>query len=292
MNLNINGLTRNYGKKKAVDSVTIDLTPGVYGLLGPNGAGKTTLLHMICGLLKPTAGTVCFNGAEISALKEQYRSILGFLPQNFGYYRDFTVKQFLSYIAYLKGLDRSPATYSVHAVLETTNLTDFADSKMAQLSGGMRQRVGIAQALLNDPDILILDEPTVGLDPAERVKFRNLISTVSSGKITILSTHIVSDASYIADQILLMHNGKVSYKGTVDMLTRKVHGYVWDVVVDANLAERLAAQYAISKMHHTPQGVSLRILTEKRPLVGAQPVCPDLEDAYLFYTGQKGGETL
>ena len=292
MELKLNTLTKTYGKKKAVDSVTVNLTPGVYGLLGPNGAGKTTLMHMLCGLMKPTVGTVYFDGTEISVLKEQYRNTLGFLPQNFGYYPDFSVKRFLSYLAYLKGLDRGAATDSIRAVLETTGLTDLADSKIVQLSGGMRQRVGIAQALLNNPDILILDEPTVGLDPAERVRFRNLISSVSCGKITILSTHIVPDVSYIAEQILLIHNGKILYKGSVEMLTEKVRGRVWEAVIAPSLAECIAVQHTIRKMHHTPQGVSLRILAEKCPFEGAQPTCPDLEDAYLFYTGQKGGEML
>lgn len=290
MELRLDTLTKTYGKKKAVHNVTASLTPGIYGILGPNGAGKTTLINMVCGILRPNDGTVLFDGKEISLLGEKYRTVLGFLPQNFGYYRDFTVRRFLSYIAYLKGLDSSTAQERIRCTLETMSLSDTIDNRLSQLSGGMRQRVGISQALLNDPDVLILDEPTAGLDPAERVKFRNLIGTISQDKITLLSTHIVSDVAYIADRLLVINNGSIIYQGTVKGFTEKVQGWVWEIITDVPKAERIATQHTISKLYHTPQGVCLRLLSESCPFEGAQPASPDLEDAYLFYTGQKGGD--
>lgn len=292
MELKLNSLTKEYGTKRAVDGVTVDLTPGIYGLLGPNGAGKTTLMRMICALMKPTAGAVLFNGAEISALGERYRGLLGFLPQHFGYYRDLSVRDFLSYLAYLKGLRPSAAQESIRWALEAMGLTDAADTGLSQLSGGMRRRVGIAQALLNDPAILVLDEPTAGLDPAERVRFRNLIGSLAGGRIVILSTHIVSDISYLADQLLLLHNGRLLYQGTVAALTKQADGQVWEGVLEPSQAQRLSAQYVVSKTRHVPQGVELRLLSDAPPFEGAKSVAPDLEDAYLLYTGRKGGDEL
>lgn len=210
MELVIDRLTKQYQNKIAVDRVSLRLGKGVYGLLGSNGAGKTTLMRMICGILKPTGGTVTFNGMDVS--REEYRAVLGYLPQDFGYYPDFTGMDFLLYMASLKGLSRNTARKKAKKLLELVNLTDSAGKKIRTYSGGMKQRLGIAQALLNDPQIIVLDEPTAGLDPKERVKFRNLIAELGKDNIVILSTHIISDIEHIADVVLMMKNGQIIYQ--------------------------------------------------------------------------------
>ena len=210
MELVIDRLTKQYQNKIAVDRVSLRLEKGVYGLLGSNGAGKTTLMRMICGILKPTGGTVTFNGMDVS--REEYRAVLGYLPQDFGYYPDFTGMHFLLYMASLKGLSRNTARKKAKKLLEMVNLTDSAGKKIRTYSGGMKQRLGIAQALLNDPQIIVLDEPTAGLDPKERVKFRNLIAELGKDNIVILSTHILSDIEHLADVVLMMKNGQLIYQ--------------------------------------------------------------------------------
>ena len=195
MVLDIDKISKRYKDKIAISRFSVSLRSGVYGLLGPNGAGKTTLMRIVCGLTRPDSGNVFYDGKSIRDLGEEYRKILGYLPQNFGYYPSFTVQRYMEYIASLKGLNKNFSKRRISELLEIVGLQDAPKAKISSLSGGMRQRLGIAQSMLNDPDVLILDEPTVGLDPAERVKFRNLISTISQGKITILSTHIVSDVS-------------------------------------------------------------------------------------------------
>ncbi|MBE6930393.1 MAG: ABC transporter ATP-binding protein [Ruminococcaceae bacterium] len=210
MELVIDRLTKQYQNKIAVDRISLRLEKGVYGLLGSNGAGKTTLMRMICGILKPTGGTVTFNGMDVS--REEYRAVLGYLPQDFGYYPDFTGMDFLLYMASLKGLSRNTARKKAKKLLEMVNLTDSAGKKIRTYSGGMKQRLGIAQALLNDPQIIVLDEPTAGLDPKERVKFRNLIAELGKDNIVILSTHILSDIEHIADVVLMMKNGQLIYQ--------------------------------------------------------------------------------
>lgn len=213
MELQLQNLRKQYGTKCAVDHVSIHLNPGVYGLLGANGAGKTTLMRMICGVLKPTSGNIRLDGKTMQELGERYYTHLGYMPQDFGFYPDFTAREFMLYMAAVKGLDKKRAKTRTEELLELVNLRDVADKKVKSYSGGMKQRLGIAQAELNDPDILILDEPTAGLDPKERVRFRNIISDFAKDKIVILSTHIVSDVSYIADIILMMKQGKSCFKG-------------------------------------------------------------------------------
>ena len=208
MQLQLQSLCKQYGTKCAVNHVSASLSPGVYGLLGANGAGKTTLMKMICGILKPTSGSICLDGTNINELGEQYYSRLGYMPQDFGFYPDFTAREFMLYMAAVKGLDRKTARDRTEQLLHMVNLQEAANKKVKSYSGGMKQRLGIAQAELNHPSILILDEPTAGLDPKERVRFRNLISDFAREKIVILSTHIVSDVSYIADYILMMKRGE------------------------------------------------------------------------------------
>lgn len=214
MELCIDRLTKQYGNKIAVDRVSLQLTNGVYGLLGANGAGKTTFMRMLCGILKPTSGTVTFDKMDVSS--EEYRTELGYLPQDFGYYPDFNGMDFLLYMASLKGLTKSEAKRKAKKLLELVSLSGVAKKKIATYSGGMKQRLGIAQALLNDPKIIILDEPTAGLDPKERVRFRNLIKDLGEESIVLLSTHIVSDVEHIADTVLMMKAGHIIYNGSAD----------------------------------------------------------------------------
>lgn len=215
MELVVDGVSKQYKNSIAVDGVSLKLNNGVYGLLGANGAGKTTLMRMICGILKPTSGTIFFDGTDVST--EEYRSVLGYLPQDFGYYPEFSGMDFLLYMAALKGIPKSQARRKADELLQLVSLQDAAKKKIKTYSGGMKQRLGIAQALLNDPKLLVLDEPTAGLDPKERVRFRNLIESRGRNSIVLLSTHIVSDIEHIADDVLMMKSGKLIYNGKWDM---------------------------------------------------------------------------
>lgn len=223
MELVIDRVSKQYKNKIAVDRISLKLDKGIYGLLGANGAGKTTLMRMICGILTPTGGTITYNGIDVS--QEEYRAVLGYLPQDFGYYPDFTGRDFLLYMAALKGIGKKEADKKVKELLELVSLADVAKKKIKTYSGGMKQRLGIAQALLNEPQILILDEPTAGLDPKERVRFRNLIAELGKESIVILSTHIVSDIDRIADRILMMNGGKLVFDGTREEISGDLEAF-------------------------------------------------------------------
>lgn len=268
--------------KKAVDDISLKLGPGVWGLLGANGSGKTTLMRMICGIMKPTAGRIYYDGIEIDRLGDAYRDVIGYLPQEFGFYPEFTVQQYLEYISALKGLTDRQARARIDELLVRLSLEDVRRKRISKLSGGMKRRVGIGQALLNDPEFLVLDEPTSGLDPGERVRFRNIISSLSKNRLILLSTHIVSDLESIADQILLMHNGRLVQMGDEAALLEKAAGCVWKCLVSEDAAAALERQYTISNLRHQGSAVELRIISEKKPAKEAQQIEATLEDAYLY----------
>lgn len=283
MELQLQHLNKHYGTKYAINDINTTLTPGVYGLLGANGAGKTTLICMICGVLKPTSGKIRLNGKTIEELGEHYYSHLGYMPQNFGFYPDFTAREFMRYMAAVKGLDKKKAKTRTEELLELVNLHDVADKKIKSFSGGMKQRLGIAQAELNTPDILILDEPTAGLDPKERVRFRNLISNFAKEKIVILSTHIVSDVSYIADTILMMKDGTFLLQEPMATVTDCINGKVWELLVDEREAAEYSSRFSVVNLHHEDGKVHLRMIHDTAPATDAMTVPPSLEDLFLYY---------
>lgn len=284
MQLEICNLTKKYGEKKAVNHLNIRLKSGVYGLLGANGAGKTTLMRLLCDLTQPTEGEILFNEREIHLMGEQYRKVLGYLPQNFGYYPEFTGWDFLLYVAALKGLRDKKANEKVSELIEAVGLKREAKHKIKTYSGGMRQRLGIAQAMLNDPRILVLDEPTAGLDPKERVRFRNLISAFSRDRLVLLSTHIVSDVEYIAEKVILMKEGAILHFGKADEITAKMEGKVWECTVPSVAAGEYAQRFNTGNLRNLGDNRTiLRIISEEMPLQGAELVSPNLEDLYLYY---------
>lgn len=290
MELRLDRLTKQFDSAIAVDRLSATLTPGVYGLLGANGAGKTTLMRMICDVLKPTSGSVVWNGMPIERLGERYRSVLGYLPQDFGYYPDFSALDFMLYLSALKGLDSKAAKRRSMELLDLVGLKNVAKRKVKTFSGGMKQRLGIAQAVINDPQVLVLDEPTAGLDPKERVRFRNLISALAQDKVVILSTHIVSDVEYIADEILIMRAGQIVASGTVEEILAQVSGVVWECAVTPREADVMSARMAVGNVRYDHAGMAIvRIVSNTAPHVSARLVEPTLEDVYL-YIFQEGSE--
>lgn len=282
MILSIERLKKQYGSKIAVDKLNAEFGTGVYGLLGANGAGKTTLMRMLCGILCPTSGEIKLDGMNNLDMGEAFREQLGYLPQDFGYYPDFKAREFMLYIAALKGLPPIYAKERADELLEMVGLKEVANKKIKTFSGGMKQRLGIAQAMINDPKILVLDEPTAGLDPKERVRFRNLISDFASERMVLLSTHIVSDVEYIADEILVMKNGTWIARGTVTELVDTISDKVWQVVTDRESADVLCREYNIINLRHIEDKVELRIVSDKTPIDMAKHVTPTLEDLYLY----------
>ncbi len=290
MELKLTGLTKSFGALTAVDHVSFVMTSGVYGLLGVNGAGKTTLMRMLCTLLAPSGGTAAWDGADIFALGGEYRRILGYLPQDFGFYPDFTVEEYLLYIASIKGLRPAVAKRRSGELIEQVGLSGARKKKMKKLSGGMKRRAGIAQAMLNDPQILILDEPTAGLDPNERIRFRNLLSELAAERIVLLSTHIVSDVEYIAKEILLMREGRFHAGGTAEQLIAAMGDKVWRVAADKREVEGYLRQYKVANIKAVGEGAVLRVLSPTCPAETAQEEPPTLADVFLYYFGEGSGE--
>ena len=291
MELRIDHVSKEFKDKKAVNDISLELTPGVWGLLGANGAGKTTLMRIIAGIMHPTSGQVVYDGGPIQTLAERYRDVFGFLPQDFGFHPEFTVKDFLAYVAALKGLPEQQARRKIHKLLEQVSLADAADKKVAKLSGGMRRRVGIAQALLNDPEVLILDEPTGGLDPGERVRFRNLLSEFAHDRIVLISTHIVPDVEYIATCHAIIRGGRLLATGTTEELVRLVEGKVWSCTIPARAVPEYESRLQIISLRNENDGsVSIRYLAENPCNDISVPSVPRLEDLYLWLFPQGGVE--
>jgi len=282
MKLEIQNVSKTYrGNVEALRGFRLEVGPGVLGLLGPNGAGKSTLMRILATVTQPTAGRVVWNGTDIKRDPDSLRAVLGYLPQDFGIYPNLTAVEFLGYLAAVKGLDAASAGKRIGELLELVNLTDAARRPLGGFSGGMRQRVGIAQALLNDPQLLIVDEPTAGLDPEERVRFRNLLSELAGERIVILSTHIVSDVEAVATDIALIAYGQLVAHGAPEALLAGVTGKVWEVVVpSAELAE-LRNAHRVSNTAHRSDGVHARVVADVAPRPDARALEPSLEDAYL-----------
>ena len=288
MELRIENLTKQYGANLAVNNLSLTLSTGVYGLLGANGAGKTTLMRLLCDILPPTSGQIFYDGQNIRESGDRYRNVLGYLPQDFGYYPDFTAFKFLMYMSAVKGLSRGFAKERSLELLDEVGLLQVKDKKVKTFSGGMKQRLGIAQAMLNDPRVLILDEPTAGLDPKERVRFRNLISTFSRNKIVLLSTHIVSDVEYIAGDIIVMKKGQLLHQGRPHEIIHTIDGKVWECRVPNEKAGELIERCNVGNLRAEGEETTLRIISDEKPLESAQAVDPNLEDLYLYYFADEG----
>ncbi|MEV4096080.1 ABC transporter ATP-binding protein [Streptosporangium saharense] len=287
--LEIVDVTKVYkGGKHAVDNLTMRLGTGILGLLGPNGAGKSSLMRIAATVTRPTSGSVTFNGEDVLAKPDTLRRVLGYLPQDFGVYPNLTAREFLSYLAAAKGVSARSARARIDELLELVNLTEAARRPLGKYSGGMLRRVGIAQALLTDPQVIIVDEPTAGLDPEERVRFRNLLSDLAADRVVMLSTHIVSDIESVASDIAVIAAGRLRRRGTPEELLREVEGHVWEVVADSSAVAQIQARHVVNRMVRTSAGVRMRLLSPVQPYAEAVVVTPDLEDAYLAIINGRG----
>lgn len=278
----------------AVSDVTVSLGPGVLGLLGPNGAGKSSLMRILATVTRPTEGRVSWDGTDIVADPDALRRVLGYLPQDFGVYPHLTAREFLSYLAAVKGIAARPARKRIDELLEAVQLTEAGTRKLGHYSSGMRQRVGIAQALLNDPQLLIVDEPTAGLDPERRIRVRTLLGELAVDRHVILSTHIVSDVEAVADDIAVLGQGRLRYRGTPEGLLREARGRVWELLASADELPALRQRFLVSRAVRTPDGTRVRVLAPDQPAPDASLVDPDLEDGYLWMIGtpsRPGGAT-
>lgn len=281
-------LTKKYGNKMAVDHLNLELQEGIIGLLGPNGAGKTTFIRMLCDLLSPTSGRILLDGEDIHEMGEDYRDLLGYLPQKVGYYPWFTAEKYLMYLAALKGLSKNEARQRTDTLLEQVGLSKERRKKMGSMSGGMLQRMGIAQALLNDPRILVLDEPTAGLDPQERIRFRTMLAGLARDRLVLLSTHIVSDVEHIATDVVMLNQGQVVRHGSYQELCKELHGKVYTIQVEAAEAELWNKRYMVTNMQPMGDRIELRIICNDKAVPdGAVLVEPGLEDAYLGFCGRE-----
>lgn len=290
LELRIEHLSRCYRKKEALQDVSFVLQRGIYGLLGENGAGKSTLMRLLATVDFPTAGSIRYGGTDIFTMDEKYRGLIGYMPQDFSVYPGFTANDFLEYMGVLKGIPKPELKDRISEVLKFVNLSEAADKKVKTFSGGMKRRLGIAQAIINEPKILILDEPTAGLDPKERIRFSNIISDMGKDKIILLSTHIVSDIEAIASELVVMKQGRILETGSVDNLVRKVKGKVWEAAVNHEIYQRLQKERSVIHLKQMGKDVLVRFTGEEYPGVESSPVEPTLE-AYYICIGKSKGES-
>ena len=291
MRLTLERLSKQFKNRIAVENVNAELTEGIYGFLGANGAGKTTLMQMICGIITPTSGEVKVNGKNNTEMGEEFRDLLGYLPQEFGYTPGFTAEDFMLYIASIKGLDPRYARRRTRELMKLVSLEGDMQRKIRTFSGGMKRRLGIAQALLNDPKILIMDEPTAGLDPKERAYFRNVIAEMAQDKIIIISTHIVSDIEYISDQVIIMKKGQFILQGTTEELTAEAEGMVWSCRVPVREWLSFENSHTVANSRNLGDVVEARVISPGRPCADAEQTEPTLEDLYLKCFSDEIGNT-
>lgn len=290
MEITFDRVTKRFGTKTAVEDFSARLPVGVHGLLGPNGAGKTTLMRLMAGILSASGGQILLDGQSILTLGQSYRAQLGYLPQQFGYYPSFTAMDFMLYLAAVKGLPRLYAQAEAKELLEKVRLEGEASRKIKTFSGGMKQRLGVAQAMQGKPAIMILDEPTAGLDPKERIFFRNMLSDYAKDKLVLLSTHIVADIESIADNVIVIKQGRLLIQGAPDAILEAVQGKVWECNMPLREAEELSARYPVTSFRHQGSDAFLRLVADNSPCEGAQAVLPSLEDLYLYYFADEGVE--
>lgn len=281
--LEVKNLSKNFGNTEVLHNLNIKFDKGIYGLLGPNGAGKTTLMNIIVNLLTPSSGEVLFNGVNVSDKKSQFISKLGFLPQYPGYYKNYSAVEFLEYISVLKGI-KGTNKEQITELLNFVNLFDNKDKKIGTFSGGMLRRVGLAQTLLGDPEVIILDEPTAGLDPIERIRLRNLLSEIALNRTVIVATHIVPDIEYIANNIIIMFKGNVVADSSPEKLIKETVGKVWSVKADIKSAETYIKKYKVSNIFSAKDTYDLRIVCDEKPIDSAEEIFPTLEDVFLYYS--------
>jgi len=282
MELIMEHVVKQYHEKRAINDVSFHLTPGVYGLIGENGAGKTTLMNMICGVLTPTSGLVLYDGNPIAESGEAYRALVGYLPQEFGVLKEFTVIDYLFYIATLKGVTKTEAKKMIAMLADELTLNEYLKKRIYKLSGGTKRRVGVAQALLNDPSILVLDEPTAGLDPGERVRFQKLLANLARDRIVLISTHIVSDVEYLSSCNIFLKQGQVLMTGTTEKMTALLEGKLWSISLPyPQLAPFENAHMVLKSRNENGREVEVRFFS-KTPVAKATPVVPGLEDVYLW----------
>ncbi|EKN70422.1 ABC transporter ATP-binding protein [Neobacillus bataviensis LMG 21833] len=287
----VKDVSKQYGDFCALNNINLEFTYGVYGLLAPNGAGKTTLIKMLATLIFPSKGEILYEGKNILEMDEEYRALLGYLPQQFGFYKNYTPKQYLLYLAALKGIGKKDAVNIIEDLLEKVALSDVTNKKMRKFSGGMIQRVGIAQALLNDPKVLILDEPTAGLDPKERARFRHLLSELARDRLVIISTHIVSDIESIANEVIMIKNQSILYKESVEKICESLEGAVYETAISYEQLDEFRKQYVILSERQEKGNMSVRFIHKGERESEWQLVVPNLEDVFLYeYRDEIQGE--
>lgn len=292
MDIKLSGIDKCFGKVQILYNISLELTPGIYGFLGPNGAGKSTLMNIIANISVPTRGQILWNHKDIKESSYQYRSQLGYLPQDVGLYAHFTAREFLRYIAALKNLNKNIVEHRIDELAEVVNISNVLSKKCGKLSGGMKRRLGLAGALLNDPKLLILDEPTAGLYPMERIRFRNMISELSVDKIVILSTHIVSDIDRIANQVMMIEEGKIINSASVESIIDSMRGRVWELEVLENEFSQLEKKLKVSGVKHQDNKILMRVISDISPTDNSVSVIPTLEDVYMVFFKEASKEGL